>query len=75
MAYFGELTIFKLSVTVIELVSCYLSDATYEGAMGLIKEFSSYIDDKKLIDAFINSKVTDDKYRKAFRKAIKSFQQ
>lgn len=58
MAYFGELTIFKLAVTVIELVAPFLNDATYEGAMGLIKEFSSYIDDKKIIDAFSNSKVT-----------------
>lgn len=75
MAYFGEITIFKLAATVIELVSGYLGDATYEGAMGLIKEFSSYIDDKKLMDAFINSKVTEDKYKKAFKKAVKSFQQ
>lgn len=57
------------------MVSSYLNDATYEGAMGLIKEFSSYIDDKKLIDAFINSKVTEEKYKKAYKKAVKSFQQ
>jgi len=36
--------IFKVAVSVIELVVGFLTDATYEGAMGLIKEFSSYID-------------------------------
>lgn len=49
MAYFGEIAIFKLAVTVIEQVFSYLTDATSEEAMGLIKEFSSYIDEKKLI--------------------------
>lgn len=40
--------------------------------MGLIKEFSSYIDEKKLMEAFLNSRVTEDKYKKAFKKAFKS---
>lgn len=44
MAYFGEIAIFKLAVTVIEQVSYFLTEATSEGAMSLIKEFSSYLD-------------------------------
>ena len=71
IGYQGEAVLYKISISIFELIGKRLLTHNYEHTLGLIQSYWSYIEEQKLMEHVCNSRVGVERISKAFQKATK----
>ena len=71
LGYQGEILLYRISICIFEMIGKRLLNHNYEHTVGLIQSYWSYIDEGKLLEMVVNSKVGVDRISRAFARAGK----
>lgn len=63
--------LYRLCLAIFELVGKRLVNQNYEETVHLIQSYWSYVDENKLLELVVNSKLTNEKLSKLFSKITK----
>ena len=69
--YQGEAMLYRLSISIFEIIGKRLLNHNYEHTLGLIQSYWSYIDEQKLLEHVCHSKIGAERISKAFQKVNK----
>ena len=71
LLYQGEVVLFRMALSVIEVIEPWLQDTTYEQTLGLIQSFGGYCGEEKLLDCLVHHRLSSEKLERTMAKVQK----
>lgn len=71
LAYAGELALFRLALTIFDLIAPRIMDTNYEETLGLIQGFAGFTKEAKLLEGVMHHKLTAEKLHRSFDRVAK----
>ena len=72
LIFFEELSVFRISLSILEQLGPLILDLGYEGIIEVIRNYGDNIDEERFLESLSNHKLTKDKVNRALEKIQKS---
>ena len=72
LIFFEELSVFRISLSILEQLGPLILDLGYEGIIEVIRNYGDNIDEEHFLETLSNHKLTKDKVNRALEKIQKS---